>query len=77
MVVVMNVWWQNLEVIIILGTMVISVGAVVNRTNGNGLILIDQHDHLGRQAGVRVQCNDDGGHSFRPLTNGECYLRYI
>ena len=51
----------------------ISVGAVVNRTNGNGLILIDQHDHLGRQAGVRVQCNDDGGHSFRPLTNGECY----
>ena len=52
----------------------ISVGAVVNRTNGNGLILIDQHDHLGRQTGVRVQCNDDGGHSFRPLTNGECYL---
>ena len=51
----------------------ISVGAIVNRTNGNGLILIDQHDHLGRQAGVRVQCNDDGGHSFRPLTNGECY----
>ena len=51
----------------------LSVGAVVNRTNGNGLILIDQHDHLGRQAGVRVQCNDDGGHSFRPLTNGECY----
>ena len=51
----------------------ISVGAVVNRTNGNGLILIDQHDHLGRQAGVRVQCNDDGGHSFRPLTDGECY----
>ena len=51
----------------------LSVGAVVNRTNGNGLILIDQHDHLGRQAGVRVQCNDDGGHTFRPLTNGECY----
>ena len=51
----------------------ISVGAVVNRTNGNGLILIDQHDHLGRQAGVRIQCNDDGGHTFRPLTNGECY----
>ena len=51
----------------------ISVGAVVNRSNGNGLILIDQHDHLGRQAGVRVQCNDDGGHSFRPLTDGECY----
>ena len=51
----------------------LSVGAVVNRSNGNGLILIDQHDHLGRQAGVRVQCNDDGGHSFRPLTNGECY----
>ena len=51
----------------------LSVGAVVNRTNGNGLILIDQHDHLGRQAGVRIQCNDDGGHTFRPLTNGECY----
>jgi hypothetical protein len=51
----------------------LSVGAVVNRSNGNGLILIDQHDHLGRQAGVRIQCNDDGGHSFRPLTNGECY----
>ena len=51
----------------------ISVGAIVNRTNGNGLILIDQHDSRGWQAGVRIQCNDDGGHSFRPLTNGECY----
>ena len=50
----------------------ISVGAVVNRTNGNGLVLIDQHDHLGRQSGVRVQCNDSGEHSFRPITNGEC-----
>ena len=51
----------------------LSVGAVVNRSNGNGLILIDQHDSRGWQAGVRVQCNDSGEHSFRPLTNGECY----
>ena len=51
----------------------ISTGAIVNRTNGNGLILIDQHDHLGRQAGVRVQCNDDGGKSFRALEDGGTY----
>ena len=51
----------------------LSVGAVVNRTNGNGLILIDQHDSNGRQAGVRVQCNNNGEKSFRPLTNGDCY----
>lgn len=51
----------------------ISTGAIVNRTNGNGLILIDQHDHLGRQAGVRVQCNDDGGKSFRALDDGGTY----
>lgn len=51
----------------------LSVGAVVNRTNGNGLILIDQHDDRGWSAGVRVQCNNDGEKSFRPLTNGDCY----
>lgn len=51
----------------------ISTGAIVNRTNGNGLILIDQHDSLGRQAGVRVQCNDDGGKSFRALDDGGTY----
>ena len=51
----------------------ISVGAIVNRTNGNGLIMIDQHDDKGRQSGVRVQCNNDGEKSFRPLTNGETY----
>ena len=50
----------------------ISVGAVVNRTNGNGLIMIDQHDSRG-SAGVRVQCNDALEKSFRPLTNGDCY----
>ena len=51
----------------------LSVGAVVNRTNGNGLILIDQHDNRGWSSGVRVQCNNDGEKSFRPLTNGETY----
>lgn len=51
----------------------LSVGAVVNRTNGNGLILIDQHDDRGWSSGVRVQCNNDGEKSFRPLTNGETY----
>ena len=50
----------------------LSVGAVVNRTNGNGLILIDQHDSRS-SAGVRVQCNDALEKSFRPLTNGDCY----
>jgi hypothetical protein len=49
----------------------LSVGAVVNRTNGNGLILIDQHDSR-KSAGVRVQCNNDLEKSFRPLTNGDC-----
>ena len=48
----------------------ISVGAIVNRTNGNGLILIDQHDDQKRQAGVRVQCSNEGKRSFRPLTDG-------
>ena len=50
----------------------ISVGAVVNRTNGNGLILIDQHDSRS-SAGVRVQCNNALEKSFRPLTDGDCY----
>ena len=49
----------------------LSVGAVVNRTNGNGLILIDQHDSR-KSAGVRVQCNNDLVKSFRPLTDGDC-----
>ena len=50
----------------------LSVGAVVNRSNGNGLILIDQHDSRS-SAGIRVQCNDALEKSFRPLTNGDCY----
>lgn len=50
----------------------ISVGAVVNRSNGNGLILIDQHDSRS-SAGIRVQCNDALEKSFRPLTDGDCY----
>ena len=49
----------------------LSVGAVVNRSNGNGLIMIDQHDSRS-WAGVRVQCNDNLEKSFRPLTNGDC-----
>ena len=28
---------------------------------------------MNRQAGVRVQCNNNGEKSFRPLTDGDCY----
>ena len=47
----------------------LQIGAIVNQTNTNGLILRDNRDDNG-DAAVRVHCDSSGNKFFRPLWSG-------